>query len=113
MNQRIDRINELIRGILGEIITREVSFKPGVLITITKVIVSRDLRHAKAYISVLPENAQEYALKTLAKEKGGIQGKLNRKLYMTPLPTLSFCFDATESNAQEVEDLFKLLREEE
>ena len=112
MSQRVIQINELIRGHLGEIFAREVSLKPGVFVTITKVDVSRDLRHAKVSVSVFPESEEEYALKTLGKEKWSIQGKLNRKLYMKPLPALSFSFDKTESDAQEIEDIFREIREE-
>jgi ribosome-binding factor A len=112
MSQRVTQINELIRTHLGEILTREVSLKPGVFVTITKVDVSRDLRHAKVSVSVFPEAEENYALKTLGKEKWNIQGKLNRKLYMKPMPALSFSFDGTESRAQEVEDIFKEIREE-
>lgn len=112
MSQRVIRINELIRSHLGEILGREITFKAGVFVTITKVEVSRDLRHAKVSVSVFPEDAEDYAMKTLAKERGGVQGKLNRKLYMKPMPALIFAFDGTESSAQEVEDIFKEIREE-
>lgn len=112
MSQRIIQINELIRGHLGEILSRELSLKPGVFVTITKVDVSKDLRHAKVSVSVFPETEEEYAIKTIGKEKWNIQGKLNRKLYMKPMPALSFSFDGTESSAQEVEDIFKIIREE-
>ena len=112
MSERVVRINELIRGHVGTILGREITFKPGVFVTITKVEVSRDLRHAKVSVSVFPEDAEDYVMKTLAKEKGGMQGKLNRKLYMKPMPALTFVFDGTESSAQEVEDIFKEIREE-
>ena len=112
MSQRVIRINELIRSHLGNILGREITFKPGLFVTITKVEVSRDLRHAKVSVSVFPETEADYAMKTLAKEKGNMQGKLNRKLYMKPMPALTFVFDGTESSAQEVEDIFKEIREE-
>ena len=82
------------------------------MVTITKVDTSKDLRHAKVFASVFPENEAEYALKTMKKERGAIQRALNKKLYMKPLPEISFVFDPTESGAQVIEDLLQAIHEE-
>jgi ribosome-binding factor A len=113
ISRRILQINELIRKHLGDIIAREVDFKPGLIVTIAKVDTTPDLRHTRVGISVLPETEREYAMKTLRHEAWKIESGLHGLLYMKPLPKLSFRFDETESKADEVEHLLKRIEEEE
>lgn len=110
MSQRITQINELIRSHLGEIFSREISLKEGVLATITRVSVTPDLRHAPVSVSAFPESEADYVLNTLKKNRGKIQKLLNQRLYMKPLPLISFGFDPTESKADEIERILKSLK---
>ncbi|NTW13634.1 MAG: ribosome-binding factor A [Candidatus Moranbacteria bacterium] len=109
MSHRILQINGLIRELLGEILLREVNFKPGVLATISKVDTSPDLRNSRVYISVLPENEFNYVLKTLRYERKRIQHELHGKLQMKPMPKISFEYDPTESRADTVEKILKII----
>ncbi|NTW15498.1 MAG: ribosome-binding factor A [Candidatus Moranbacteria bacterium] len=107
MSRRILQINELLRERLGEIILREVSFKPGVLATLTKVSVSRDLRHASVHISPFPETESEYVMRTLEHERKRIQKILHGGLHMKPLPAIAFLTDTTEREADIVERILR------
>ena len=88
-------------------ITRDLSLKDGVFITIAKVDTTSDLRYTRVFISVFPEKEIGYATKTLEKEVYRLQGKLNKKLHMRPLPKIEFRIDMTESKADEIEKLLK------
>jgi ribosome-binding factor A len=107
MNERIAKINELIKQHTNEIITRDINMKSGVFVTISKVDTTSDLRYTRVFVSVFPEKEIPYATKTLEKENFHIQGKLNKKLYMKPLPRLEFRLDMTESKADKIEKLLK------
>ena len=104
---RITKVNELIRKELGEIMERELSLKPGVFITIAKVDTSRDLRYTRMFVSVFPLEETQYVTETLKKELGALQKALYKKLYMKPLPKLSFEIDTTEAEADKVEKILK------
>ncbi|HAT74219.1 MAG TPA: 30S ribosome-binding factor RbfA [Candidatus Moranbacteria bacterium] len=108
MNARIERINELIKQHTNNIILKDLSLKDGVFITIAKVDTTPDLRYTRVFVSVFPEKEISYAMKTLEKEVFQIQGKLNKKLHMRPLPKIEFRLDMTESQADKIE---KILRE--
>ena len=110
MNIRIEKINDLIRKNISDILTRELDLKPGVFITIAKVDTSPDLRYTRIFVSIFPENEMNYAIKTLQKEVRRIQGSLNKKLHMKPLPKVEFRVDFTESKADEIEKLLKEIR---
>jgi len=107
MPNRIEKVNELIKRYLGEIITREIDFKPGVFVTISKVDTSLDLRYTRVFVSIFPEKETPYATATLSKEIYALQGELNRKLAMRPLPRIEFKVDTTEIKADIIEKLLK------
>lgn len=106
---RIQKVNELLRKQLGEIMERELSLKQGVIITIAKVDTSKDLRYTRMFISVFPEHETHYVTETLKKELSAIQKTLYSKLYMKPMPKLSFEIDTTAKNADAVEKILKEL----
>ncbi|OGI28668.1 MAG: hypothetical protein A2288_00810 [Candidatus Moranbacteria bacterium RIFOXYA12_FULL_44_15] len=108
MNTRVAKINGLIQDILNNIILKDLSLKEGVFITISKVDTTSDLRYTRVSVSIFPEREIKYAVKTLEHELYKMQGTLNRKLHMKPLPKIEFRVDMTESRADEIE---KLLRE--
>lgn len=107
MNARIERINELIKKHTNDIILKDLSLKDGVFITIAKVDTTPDLRYTRVFVSVFPEKEISYAMKTLEKEIFQIQGKLNKKLHMRPLPKIEFRLDMTESQADKIEKILK------
>jgi ribosome-binding factor A len=108
MSLRLERVNELIKTTLSEIISREVEMPLGVFLTVVKVDTSRDLRYTRVFVSVFPENKFGNAIKILNKKVYFLQGKLNKQLSMKPLPRIEFVADFTETEADKIE---KLLRE--
>jgi ribosome-binding factor A len=105
MSERIQKVNELIKRHLGEIFLKELDLKPGIFLTISKVDTSADLRYARTFISVFPYKESDYAMKTLSKELYSIQGALNKKLSMRPLPRIEFFLDSTEEEADKIEKI--------
>jgi ribosome-binding factor A len=111
VTNRITKINSLIQRHISEIITRDISLKPGVFVTVAKVDTTPDLRYTRIFISIFPEKEINYTVKTLEKELYQIQGALNKKLVMRPLPKIEFKVDMTESQADEIEKLLKEINE--
>lgn len=109
MSLRIIKINEHIRHIIAEILSKSISFKAGVLVTVSKTDTSPDLRNSRVFISVFPATEGHYVLTTLKKEMYILQQALNRKLHMNPIPRIHFSLDTTEEEAQKVEDILKSL----
>jgi ribosome-binding factor A len=112
MAHRMEKINELIRDLLGEILTRELTLKAGVFPTIAKVDTTKDLRYTRIFLSVYPEKEEGYVLQALRNEMFEIQGKLNKKLHIRPLPRVEFLIDKTEVEADEVEKILHQLQKE-
>lgn len=107
MSERIEKVNQLLKKELGELVTKNVSFKSGVFVTIEKVDTSPDLRYTDVFISIFPPQESEYVLKTLEHELYALQGDLNRRLHMKPLPRVRFVQTDIEEKADELERLIR------
>lgn len=95
MTRRTDRINELFREEISELLLRHVK-DPRIsgLITITAVENSEDMRHAKVYISVMgTEEERTSALAGLQAAAGFIRHELVERLSLRRVPELSFIRD--------------------
>ncbi len=98
MTRRTDRIGNLIREVIGEMLRTKISdprINPG-LTSITRVEVSEDLLTAKVFVSVLGDDA---ALRNLVRgldhASGRIQEMMMRKIRLRNTPLLSFHADKT------------------
>ncbi len=102
---RTEQVGELIKQELGSLLLREIDFPTGTLVTVTRVVVTKDMREAKAYISILPFARRFVVLEKLKKNMYDIQGELNNNLQMKFAPRLQFVIDATEEKAAIIDQL--------
>ena len=95
MSRRTDRVNVLLRQKLSEIIALEMKdprLTP--MVTITEVGVSRDLRHAKVFTSVLGSSEEgKAAVEALNAASGFLRRELLARLSLKNVPFLSFVAD--------------------
>ena len=106
MSQRIQRVNQLLKKEVGEILLREVEFQDA-LVTITRVDASANLQQAKLFISVMPEEKTSEVLKLLQREIYNIQQKLNKRLSMRPIPRIIFVREKAVKEASHIEELLE------
>ena len=107
MPYKIERLNELIKQVLGRIILEEEDFGPGVLVTIMKVQTSPDVLHSNVSFSVYPTEKGEGVLERLTRHVFALQQLLNKKLEMRPVPKIRFVLDTQESEAEKIERLIE------
>lgn len=105
MSQRLEQVEANLKKIIGEIFTREVEFPQDHLASITNVVVSPDLKHAKIYISVLPFDSSEEVLAMLQSQRSRIQKSAHEQLTMKFSPIFEFFLDDQEEKADEIERL--------
>lgn len=107
MRDRINRINELIKEQVANILLREGFFNKDVLVTVQGVDASRDLKYAKVRISVLPSEKSGEILRILDKLSFVVQKELNFNLKIKFVPKIKFEIDKGEEKASRVEELLK------
>ena len=103
MKERILRVNEVFRRELSEVIERSYADPQLAMMTITEVRISKDLRYAKAYVSLFGEPKQrERALKMLEKMTPQIQMEMGARVRLRYTPSLRFILDETEDKSERV-----------
>jgi len=110
MSYRVQQVNELIKQELNKLLLTEIEFPRNCLATITQVETSKDLRHAKVRLSVIPNLYTKKVLDKLTTKAGHLQFLLNKRLMMKPLPRLNFSIDETEKKAEEIEQLLDQIK---
>ena len=113
MTARIVKINKLIQRSLGEIIQQELDLPVDVLVTISQVETTPNLRSAIIWLYVFPLQQGDKILELIHSDIYNLQGKLNRRLNMRPLPRISFRIDYGSEQAETVERSFNRLEREE
>ena len=92
--QRIDRISEEVRREVDRIIREELN-DPRIsgTFSVTRADVTRDLRYAKIYVSVLEEDKREGLMAALKSASGYIRRALGKGILIRYSPELSFVSD--------------------
>jgi ribosome-binding factor A len=93
MKHRLERVNELVRRELGDLLTREVSFDAA-LVTVQQVDITPDLKHAHVFISVIgsPEQTKA-AMAKLHDRRSHLQHLLSKRVILKYTPHLHFKLD--------------------
>ena len=107
MSNRVSKVNATIEKTLSEQFARNVDFKPGVFVTISKVDTSDDLRYTRVFVRIFPQKELPYALATLEHERRALQKKLHDTLPMRIVPQLSFIHDPRGDEADTIDRLLQ------
>ena len=113
-NRRPDRVSEAIREEIATFLTDGVK-DPRVrgLVTITGVDVTRDLRHAKVFVSILGDDAaRRETLDGLEAMAGHLRGHIGRALRLRSAPEIAFKYDQSVTYAARIETLLEQVRQE-
>jgi len=110
METRVPKVNQLIKKELSGIILREVEFPQGVLVTLTRVETTPNLTDSRIYISTIPGEKQETAIKILGSQVYVLQQLLNNRLRMRPVPKIIFVREKETARAGRVEELLEELK---
>ena len=109
VSQRQLRVQELLKSALNEILIRGESKNPfldNILLTITHVDISPDLRNAKFYIVPTTISDVEKVINALNASKKMIRKKIVDKVNLKYAPEISFYFDETINEIERLDELF-------
>lgn len=111
---RTDRLNSLLKGVISEVIRLQVrNEKVADLFSVTRVDISKDLHHAKVYISVIGTEAERTdTIDALQSAAGFISVTASKKVVMRHFPALRFILDDTVDKQMRVEELLQSINNE-
>jgi ribosome-binding factor A len=108
VTQRTDRVADRIRVELSELFLREVRDPRVHLASVSRVEVSRDLGHARVWVSILGEEKDRVeAMEGLERARGFLRSQLGRRLGLRVTPELRFELDRGAQHLQEMSRLLE------
>ena len=111
MRLRPERVQEALRQEISKVALEEIKDPRIGFLTITKVELTKDLRYAKVYFSVLGGAKEKaLALKGLNSAKGYIKGMVADRIKLRLVPELSFRIDESIEHTKEIYDLFERIK---
>ncbi|MDX1605415.1 MAG: 30S ribosome-binding factor RbfA [Candidatus Competibacterales bacterium] len=103
---RTRRVGEQLRRDLAELIRTETDDPRLTLVSITSAEVSRDLGHARVYVTYLGESGERATvLSELNRLAPLLRGHLGRRLRLRTVPRLRFIYDDSVERGAELSDL--------
>ena len=109
--KRIDRINQLIKEEISELLQRGLKDPRLGFVTVTEVDVSKDLHHAKVFVSILgSEDDWRATLDALESASGYIRHWLRENLRLRYIPELAFRPDRSMAHAAHIQELLMRLK---
>jgi ribosome-binding factor A len=114
--RRVARVEREVQETLAKFLSGRTTLSAGTLLTVSKVMMSGDLRSAKVYISVLApaENSPrpQDVIDSLQKHAFEMQDDLSHSLKLRFCPKLKFFLDETTEKILQIEKIIDNLSEQ-
>lgn len=110
---RAERLAVLIKEELGAILQKDLKDPRIGFTSITNVRVSKDISHAKIYVSIFGDQEQQAAtMKGLESAKGFIRTELGKRIRLRYTPEIHFVFDNSLEEGAKVLSLINQMQKE-
>ena len=105
-SERMRRVDEAVREVLSDAITRQLKDPRIGFVTVTAVETSADLRHARVYVSVFgTEGERARTMDGLQAAHGFLQRQVAAELRFKNTPKLDFTYDESVERAARLTEL--------
>lgn len=112
MKHRLERVNEVVKRELSELISRELNFEPAVLVTIPAVDISPNLKQCNVYVSVIGASYQKSdVIAELQAHRVTLQRELSKRVVLKYTPHLHFKLDDSIERGSRVLEIIQDLEE--
>lgn len=111
---RAARVGEQLKKELSQLLQRELKDPRIGFVTVTSVEMSRDLEHAKVFVSVMGDEEQKKkTLEGLEKAKGFLRSEVGRRLGIRRTPEIVFKMDESIEHGQHISKLLEEVKRSE
>lgn len=113
-SRRPEQVAGTIRQVIADALVREVRDPRVGFVTVTKVLVTNDLSHARVMVSVPGDETEKAtAMQGLQSAAGFLRTRAARALTTRTVPELHFELDKGVEHAARIEELLESIRREE
>ena len=111
--KRLDRVNQLIKEEVSNLLQRELKDPRLGFVTVTEVETSKDMRVAKVFVSVLGDERQwERSLAALSSARGFVRNWLRQHLDLRVTPDVDFRPDRSMEHAARIQSILRKVQDE-
>ena len=112
-NRRLKRVARLLEREVSLLLAGLQDLPERDIVTVTAVDVSKDLRHAKIYYSLLTDREEDWQLvaKVLSRHKKELRHELAQRIVLKYHPEIRFIPDPTIARASRIEELLREIHE--
>lgn len=107
MSFRREKVCSLLQDMAASFISREFIAVPSILISVTGVKISSDLKKAKILVSIYPIEKEKEVLEVLKSRLSDLRNYVKSQIKMKFLPFFEIDIDEGEKSRQRVEELLK------
>ncbi len=104
---RKERVSELLKQTISDILTHDIKDPRISDVTITDVLMSHDLKSARVFFSSLTDGRIKEHSKGLANAEGFIRHRLKEELDLKYIPILTFFYDSSFDHSVKISKLLK------
>jgi len=108
--KRSQRVSDLLREEIADIITYKLKDPRIGFITVTGVDVTDDIQMASVYVSVLKNEEKKSTIEILNSAKSFIRSELSKRLRMKTVPSITFKLDSSIEYGNRIEKLLDDIR---
>ena len=113
-SRRPEQVGETLRQVITDALARQVRDPRVGFVTVTAVLVSNDLSHARVMVSVPGEDADKNrALEGMQSAAGFLRSRAAKSLTTRSVPELHFELDRGLEHAARINELLNTIRREE
>jgi len=105
--KRAERVAGTLRRELAQLIQAEVKDPEVGFIGLSDVEVTRDLAHAKVFVTVFEPEKAAGSIKALNKAAGYLRRRLGKEMRIRAVPELHFVHDASVETGRRMDDLIE------
>jgi ribosome-binding factor A len=104
---RMDRISAQLRRDIGELVHEAVREHGIASVSVSDVEVTRDLAHAKIFVTALDPETSAQAVKDLKELAKEFRYQLGKRMKIRSLPELHFVYDDSVDRGERIENLLR------
>jgi len=105
--KRSQRVSDLLRKEIADIIMYKLKDPRIGFITVTGVDVTDDIKIARVYVSILKDDERKTTIEILNSAKSFIRSELSKRLRMKFIPSIEFRLDTSIEYGNKIERLLK------
>ncbi|MEW5908110.1 MAG: ribosome-binding factor A [Patescibacteria group bacterium] len=105
---RQEKVSSVLKNIIASFLQSDPFY--GIIISVTRIEISGDLKKAKVFISIFPSEKEKEILDSLHKKRNDLREFIKSRLKMKFLPHLEIEIDKGEKARQKIDKILKEAR---